>query len=180
MEYRNLVLYALLFVLGGLSISLIYEIGNVSNQYPSDVIKSPVDSITESFTAVAEGRGIERNSPADHISEDQIKVYGDKVELDIQNAVWSRFANTNSMDPFLDDGSNGIEITPQSAEEIHIGDIISYQSTRSDGIIIHRVIKIDADENGTYFTVKGDNNSLQDPERVRFNQIKGILVGIIY
>jgi hypothetical protein len=179
MEFRNLFLYMLIFALGAVSISLVYEVSSVVSERPLDVIKNPVDSLSETLSAATSGRGIERTSPADHIAESQIKVYNNKIELDIQNAIWSKFTNTNSMDPFLDEGSNGIEIIPTSESQIEVGDIISYES-KAGGIIVHRVIKIEQDEEGTYFIVKGDNNPIQDPEQVRFSQVKGIVVGIIY
>jgi len=178
METRNILLFFLIFSLGAVSTCLIYEVSKITNEKPLDVVTNPVNSVSETLSAAVDGKGIERNSPGDHISESQINVFDDKVELDIQNAVWSRFADTNSMDPFLDEGSNGIEIKPKSMDEIKIGDIISYES--NDGLIIHRVIKKEKDEQGEYLIVKGDNNPVQDPEKVRFSQVKGILVGIIY
>ena len=33
---------------------------------------------------------------------------------------------------------------------------------------------------GIYFILKGDNNPEQDPGRVRFKQIKRVLIGVIY
>jgi len=126
------------------------------------------------------GVSSEVNSPSDWIKESQIHVYKDRIQLDIKDAVWSNFADTNSMDPFLDSNSNGIEIKPDSAEQVQVGDIISYRSDYANGIIIHRVIEKSQDEQGTYFKVKGDNNSLKDPGKIRFDQIEGVLVGIIY
>jgi hypothetical protein len=178
MDVRNIVLFILIFALGAVSVSLVYEVGKITSETPLGVVSNPVQSVTDTFSAATSGKSIERISPGDHIKENQIKVYSNKVELEIPNAVWSKFTDTNSMDPFLDQGSNGIEIAPKNESDISIGDIISYQST--DGVIIHRVIGTNKDEQGTYFTVKGDNNPIQDPARVRFSQIKGILVGIIY
>lgn len=178
MDWRNFVLYVLIFALGAVSISLIYEVGNVVSEKPVDVIKHPIESVSNTFTAAIEGRGVEKLSPADHVAESQIKVYKNKIELDIQNAIWSKFTDTNSMDPLLDAGSNGLEIVPENAEQINLGDIVSYES--KDGIIVHRVIEINKDENGTYFILKGDNNPEQDPGKVRFEQIKGVVVGVIY
>lgn len=126
------------------------------------------------------GKAPEVYSPSDWVSESQIHVYSDSIKLDIKDAVWSNFADTNSMDPFLDANSNGIEIKPESAEKIQVGDIISYRSDYADGIIIHRIIEKSVDENGIYFKVKGDNNSLKDPGKIRFEQIEGVLIGIIY
>jgi hypothetical protein len=179
MNLRNSILFILIFSLGAVSISLVYEVGKINYQSPVEVVKNPVGTVTETLAAVRNGQSIERLSPANHVEENQIKVFNNKVELDIKNAVWSRFTDTNSMDPFLDEGANGIEVIPSSENEIHVGDIVSYESIKG-GIVIHRVVKIDEDVNGTYFVMKGDNNPIQDPEKVRFSQIKGILVGIIY
>ena len=179
MELRNIVLFVLLFTLGTLSASLIYEVGKISSETPSSVINHPIDAVENTLSAVISGKLLERDSPGDHIREDQIRVFSNKVELIIQDAIWSKFKNTNSMDPFLDEGANGIEIVPKDTSEIKIGDIISYESEDGD-IIIHRVVGINEDENGIYFTAKGDNNPVEDSEKIRFEQIKGILVGIIY
>ena len=87
------------------------------------------------------------------------------------------------MVPFFDEGSNALQIVPESPEQIEVGDIISYESRRVDlqgVVIIHRVIEKHKDEQGDYFVVKGDNNSQPDPEKVRFNQIRRVLVGVIY
>ena len=122
-------------------------------------------------------------TPPDRIKEDQIHVYDDKVVIDIKNAKWAKFAPTKSMVPFLDEGSNALQILPESPEQIEVGDIISYESRREGlqgAVIIHRVIEKHKDEQGDYFIVKGDNNPQPDPEKVRFNQIKRILIGVIY
>jgi len=42
------------------------------------------------------------------------------------------------------------------------------------------VMQVDYDNLGWYAIVKGDNNPRPDPNKVRFNQIKRILVMIIY
>lgn len=122
----------------------------------------------------------ERAGPQDHVDERQIAVYGDRVVLDIQGAQWSTFTDTNSMDPVIDQGANAIQIVPQSSADIEVGDIISYESEYSDGITIHRVIYKGTDEEGTYFIAKGDNLPTSDPGRIRFEQIKRVVVAIIY
>lgn len=117
-------------------------------------------------------------SPGDHISEEEIKVYGSEVVLDIENAYWSSFTDTNSMDPVLDVHANGIEIKPESEDDIHVGDMISYKT--DSGFVIHRVIEIKSDNNGIYYVVKGDNNPFADPVKVRFADVQGILVAVVY
>ena len=117
-------------------------------------------------------------APPNRVKENQIHVYLDKIVIDIPNARWARFADTNSMVPFLDEGSNALQIEPKSPEDIEIGDIISYDYEGTT--IIHRVIAIGKDDKGVYYTTKGDNNESQDPLRVRFSQVKRVLIGIIY
>ena len=124
--------------------------------------------------------GIEKDSPGDWIKEDQIKVYNDKVIINLKDAEWASFIDTNSMDPVLDETANAIQIIPKSTDDIKVGDIISYKSDYADGTIIHRVIRIGNDEKGWYCIVKGDNNQSPDPGKIRFNQIKRVLVAIIY
>ena len=122
--------------------------------------------------------GNELFSPGNWVQEDQIKVYSDKVVLNIPNAIWAEFTNTNSMDPFLDETANALEIYPANPESINVGDIISYHT--SYGILIHRVIEKGHDENGIYYLVKGDNNRFPDPYKVRYRDVRGVVVAIVY
>ena len=117
-------------------------------------------------------------SPKDRIPESDILVYSDHVVLNIKNTQWSKFTDTNSMDPVIDAGANALQIVPKTPEEIQIGDIISYETDY--GIIIHRVKELGYDEQGWYAIAKGDNNPTQDPSHVRFSQIKRVVVGVIY
>lgn len=128
------------------------------------------------------GEVIERKSPYDHIKEQDIKVFKEKVVLDIDNIVWSRFADSHSMEPVLVKGANGLQIIPKSEDQIHVGDIVSYEPTVSERkmLIIHRVIDISTDEQGWYAILKGDNLLERDPGKIRFSQIKKVLIGIIY
>ena len=122
----------------------------------------------------------ERASPKDRIPQKDIVVLGDRVIISLPNAQWSTFTDTNSMDPVLDEGANAIQIVPPSADDIIVGDIISYESDYADGIFIHRVVYKGEDEQGTYFIAKGDNLPTSDPGRIRFAQIKRVVVAIIY
>jgi signal peptidase I len=122
----------------------------------------------------------EKASPQDWISEDNIHVYDDRVVIDIKNPQWSTFTDTNSMDPVIDYGANAIQIVPKTYSSIQAGDIVSYESDYVDGIIIHRVIQTGFDNDGWYAIMKGDNNPYPDPGKVRFDQIRRIVVAIIY
>jgi signal peptidase I len=137
--------------------------------------RSTMERIADALTIGA----AEIISPDDHIREDQIIVTNEQVILLIEDAIWSSFTDTNSMDPLLDYGSNGIEIVPESVEDITVGDVISYRST-TGGIVIHRVIDIASDEEGIYYIMKGDNNPTADAQKVRFEDVQGILVAVVY
>jgi hypothetical protein len=120
----------------------------------------------------------ELNSPSDWIKEPDIKIYKNRVIMDIKDATWATFTNTNSMDPFIDENSHAIEILPDAADLINVGDVISY--TASYGVIIHRVVEKGVDEKGIYYIVKGDNNKFRDPLKVRFEDVQGVVVAVIY
>jgi len=119
-----------------------------------------------------------KTMPKHRINESQIKVYPTGVQIDVKNPEWSTFTPTKSMVPFLDQGSYAIQIVPQSPSDLQIGDIISYQY--GSDIIIHRIIRTGNDSEGWYAIVKGDNNNQPDPFKVRFSQVKRVLVAIIY
>ncbi len=163
-----------------MALTLIFLLGWVSNNvYGIYTDRSPIleqpGSIISDFLL---DKPVELSSPSNHVTEDQINVYEDEIILDIANAQWTYFTDSNSMDPLLDAGANGIEIMPSTEDDIKIGDVIAYET--DDGTIIHRVIDTGRDKEGTYYITKGDNNPVKDSEKVRFNQIKGLLIAIIY
>lgn len=159
------------FMLGWVGNALYSNISALSLSKPSSIFKGDFSDL---FKAK------ERDSPADHITEDKIHVYGDRVVIDVQDPVWAAFTDTDSMDPVLDVESNAIEIVPTGPDQLQVGDIVSYESEYDDGVIIHRIIEIGHDDSGWYAIMKGDNNPEADPGRVRFSQVRRVLVAIIY
>jgi hypothetical protein len=123
---------------------------------------------------------VPRASPCDRIAESQIKVYDDKVVIEFKDAQWAKFTDTHSMEPVISSKSNAIEFVPQSEKDICVGDIASYSSGYADGTIIHRVVETGYDDEGWYALFKGDNVPYKDPGKVRFSQIRRVVVGIIY
>lgn len=119
-------------------------------------------------------------APADRIAESQLFVFDNRVVLELPQASWARYADTNSMLPLLDEGANGIEIKPSQPEEIAVGDVISYRAGFADALVVHRVVEVGHDDEGWYALTKGDSSSLPDPGKVRFGQINGVLVAVIY
>ncbi len=122
----------------------------------------------------------EVSSPGDWIKEKQIWVYDDKIIIWVDNPTWGKFTDTNSMDPFIDVGANSIEIKPASEDEIDVGNVVSFHSEHIDGLVIHRIIEKGIDDDGVYFITKGDNNKYSDPGKLRFENIQGVVVGVIY
>lgn len=122
----------------------------------------------------------ERESPFDHVKEHDIRVLKNRIQLNIADVEWSQFTDTNSMDPVIDIGANGIYIVPKSSDGLHVGDIVSYESEFIEGFIVHRIIFIGNDAQGWYSTLKGDNLPEPDPGKIRFKQIKRLLIGIVY
>ncbi len=120
----------------------------------------------------------EQLSPTDRVSEDQVFIFPDYIVINVKNARWASFADTNSMDPLIDKGANALQVIPAKTDEIQVGDVISYQDT--DLRIIHRVVYIGEDVDGWYCIVKGDNNKIADPGKIRFEQIDRVLFGILY
>jgi hypothetical protein len=118
-------------------------------------------------------------APRDRISGANIKTNGSMIVIYLNGSVLAEFTNTGSMLPVLDSRSTGIEIVPGEAADIYPGDIVSY--ALPDGtIVIHRVLEVGYDDQGWYAYTKGDNNPLKDRDKVRFSQVQGVLVGILY
>lgn len=184
MMIKHIIIIVLAFMVGIVStigVSNVFASSNQPVTTTTYVVSNNDNDEDSSFvTRILGIKNEEKPSPFNWIPERDISVQKDKVIIEIKNAQWSKFTNTNSMDPVLDNGANAIQIVPSSETDIHIGDIVSYQSKYAEGTIIHRVIEIGYDKEGWYVIMKGDNNPRQDPGKVRFSQIKRVLVAIIY
>ena len=155
-------------------LTFIFMLGFLSsNIYASINTEKPANINTGNFTD-------EVPSPGSWIKDSQIGVYSQRVVLEVDDPQWATFTDTHSMEPVISSRSHAIEVVPKSTDQIKVGDIVSYKSQYADGIIIHRVLSIGHDSDGTYFIMKGDNNSSPDPGRVRFSQIQRVVVAIIY
>jgi len=119
-------------------------------------------------------------SSFDHVKEEQINVFGDRVliELDGKELKWSKFTDTNSMNPLFGKGHNGLEIVPESTDDVHVGDIISFNYNNE--LYVHRVVEIGYDDKGWCALTKGDNNDDVDPGKRRFEDVNGVYFGVIF
>lgn len=115
--------------------------------------------------------------PSDFIKDDQISFEGNKIIIDVENPVLSRYEDSGSMEPVLGYGATGIGFNPVTPDQIGVGDIISF---RKEGIlVVHRVVEKGVDEEGIYFITRGDNNNFDDG-KVRFEEINSVLIGVLY
>ena len=184
---KTILLIVIVFIAGWCVNSAYSQISYNSNQDINQTIglnEEPTDeassqTITDTISLFF-NEPPEQISPFDHIKENQIHVFQDRIIIDLKDAEWARFTDTNSMDPVIDANSHAIEIIPISTNQIHEGDIVSYKSKYAEGTIIHRVVEIGEDEEGWYCRMKGDNNKMQDPGKIRFEQIERVVVAIIY
>jgi len=117
------------------------------------------------------------SKPGDDIKEEDIIITDDEIILKIKDCSISRYADTGSMLPVLDENSNGIRIPVYSEKDINLGDIVTFKT--KEGLIVHRVIEIGEDSEGWYIMTKGDNNSISDG-KIRFNQIKYKTIGVLW
>jgi signal peptidase len=83
---------------------------------------------------------------------------------------------TQSMEPRLPPGTL-IIIRPTPIDDIHVGDVITYQIEPDEpAVISHRVISRTTDDSGhTTFITRGDNNDLADAKPVTPVQVRGTL-----
>ena len=78
--------------------------------------------------------------------------------------------STNSMSPSINIG-DVIVVKNVEVEQINIGDIITFQKNGEK--ITHRVSDIQKTEEGISYITKGDNNNLEDSEKITYDNIDG-------
>lgn len=96
------------------------------------------------------------------------------IPLVMNNALYA--VQTASMEPTYPVGSVVI-VQPTSAEEIAVGDVVTYNASGFDTKVTHRVIRVDA-ENRLFYT-KGDNNANEDFYPVPFESVEGRVTRMI-
>lgn len=164
----------------GLGPNLVVSDQDKEHEESTDSLNTANDVSGTMFTEDSSVNNKEKPSPFDWIKQDQITVYSDRVIIRLDNPEWAMYTDTNSMDPVIDSDSNTIQLIPSSEKNIHVGDIVAYESKYKPGIITHRVVEIGSDALGWYAKLKGDNNDSPDPGKIRFEQIRRVVVAVIY
>ena len=76
---------------------------------------------------------------------------------------------SGSMDDVFSIG-DVILIKETKQEDIKKGDIITF---KKENIITHRIVEINKNNDTMYYTTKGDNNNVNDAEKVKYEEIEG-------
>lgn len=123
--------------------------------------------------------------PSQHITDKEWSILydlnNDKLNLRM-GCIGSALAicgvkGTGSMRPTISNHTLLLIKENFSHSEIKVGDIVIFEN---DGKrICHRVVSIETDFGGTYYITKGDNNEHVD-DIIHFENIKGIVVGLLY
>ena len=107
---------------------------------------------------------------------DSIKVYPDEVRIEYPGLTYAK-VNSDSMAPLLTHDSVVFEKHPESAAEIHVGDVISFYEPFADGVVLHMVVEIVEQDGKTFYRTQGTANEEVDDWLVPFENVKGIMVG---
>ncbi len=118
-----------------------------------------------------------RVAPHSRLNLSDVSFGESAVVIRASEAIPGLVGPTGSMRPILDSGVIVLELPVVSANELYPGDIIY---DLHDVRVIHRIIGLGWDEFGWYAIAKGDSNPVPDPEKIRFEQVRGVVGGIIY
>lgn len=82
----------------------------------------------------------------------------------------SYIITTDSMADSINSGDIVI-VKEVPEEELQVGDVITFEKDYQ--VITHRITKIDDETGKRVYTTKGDNNNLEDNQKIEYEQIEG-------
>jgi len=92
----------------------------------------------------------------------------------------SGVTNTKSMDPMIDKGHVILVGDKPGQRSLQVGDVILFhRKLDKNPRVLHRIIEIGKDEDGWYCITRGDNTVWIDG-KIRYKEISGILVAVVY
>lgn len=109
-------------------------------------------------------------------SQEDIQIKEDAIILSVNNPQIISYSDVRSMEPYLTENSIGILIKPNSTD-LKVGDVILFK--KGGNLVSHRITELGTDISGRYYLTQGDNNQATDG-KIRFEDIKGVLIGILY
>ena len=77
---------------------------------------------------------------------------------------------TDSMKPSINQGDVSI-VRKTNEDNIKTGDVITFK--QGDKVITHRITNIESQDGKKLYTTKGDNNNIEDDEKIEYSQIEG-------
>lgn len=83
---------------------------------------------------------------------------------------------SGSMIPIIKIGDTVLVVRQNTTKNCHEGDIVVYNSSVINAMVIHRVINVEEIDGQNILTVKGDANQFEDSERVNNSNIYGKVV----
>ena len=120
----------------------------------------------------------EKPSPSIRIGQDNLAFLPDKVVISYPGIKGSSYSDTNSLDPYIDDGMTGLSIPVNSETKLYIGDIISYK--QGNKVYTHIISAIEPNSNGNIYIVNGTYNKVLLSTRVSHEEVLFVKVGNIY
>lgn len=79
---------------------------------------------------------------------------------------------SGSMEPTIKKG-DAILVKDVPEEEIKVNDIISFTTEVNQTNVTHRIVNVEEDDGVKKYTTKGDNNNVEDKEKITYQQIEG-------
>jgi len=116
----------------------------------------------------------------DRVNAEDIRVYSDRVELDLAGVKYAPISATNSMLPLLHEGSHSLEQDVTDVGTLDLGDVISFYEPSMQRVVIHSIVELGWDDIGWFAVTKGLSNPTVDPWKVREDWIHGVLIGVLY
>ena len=118
------------------------------------------------------------SAPSTHIPFESIELYQNELRIKEPNLQYAQ-VRSGSMSPVIPKGATIVEKKPNSPRDILIGDIISFYEPVSRQVVVHQVTDIYARKEGTYYATQGVANLREDPWKVPYTSVQGILVAVL-
>lgn len=77
---------------------------------------------------------------------------------------------TNSMEPNIHSGDIVI-VKKYSESDLNIGEVVTFEQNGKN--ITHRIADIEEDNSGKKYITKGDNNNIEDSQKITYDEIQG-------
>ncbi len=123
-------------------------------------------------------------SPSNHFNQELISGMSSFLSNNSDYRLYSDGnTDTHSMLPILNKDTSIILYLNFTEEDIQIGDIIIYEipiGTNSVRGYMHRVVEINEINQTFFYIARGDNLQVDDFWNIKYDEIFGVVVGVLY